>query len=244
MVQQSWRIEEIFPRFVNAQMAKGVSDKTVQTYHRHFRALGYHLDMTMTFDELTKESLDAMLVSLRKSGVSPNTISSYARVFRTFLKWCRSEGYTDLSLPNIQDKEAVKGSYTDEELIALLRKPAKSCDFCEYRNWVIVNFLINSGCRAGTVRNIQNRDVSLPDKRVIYRHTKTGKLQSVPLCSQMVKILTEYMSIQLIHKTTDAGGTSRFIRLDLTDMAVRDKVLRAFSNDELDHIFESYGFFE
>ena len=196
MAQKSWKIEEIFPRFVNAQMAKGVSDKTVLTYNRHFRSLGYHLDMTMTFDELTKEALDSMLVSLRKSGVSPNTISSYARVFRTFLKWCRAEGYTDLSLPNIQDKETVKGSYTDEELIALLRKPAKDCDFCEYRNWVIVNFLINSGCRAGTIRNIQNRDVSLSDKRVIYRHTKTGKLQSVPLCSQMAKILSEYMSIR------------------------------------------------
>ena len=165
MAQKSWKIEEIFPRFVNAQMAKGVSDKTVLTYNRHFRSLGYHLDMTMTFDELTKEALDSMLVSLRKSGVSPNTISSYARVFRTFLKWCRAEGYTDLSLPNIQDKETVKGSYTDEELIALLRRPAKDCDFCEYRNWVIVNFLINSGCRAGTIRNIQNRDVSLSDNR-------------------------------------------------------------------------------
>ena len=50
--------------------------------------------------------------------------------------------------------------------------------------------------------------------------------------------------IQLIHKTTDAGGTSRFIRLDLTDMAVRDKVLHAFSNDELDHIFETDGIIE
>lgn len=177
-------------------MAKGVSDKTVLTYNRHFHSLGYHLDMTMTFDELTKEALDSMLVSLRKSGVSPNSISSYARVFRTFLKWCRAEGYTDLSLPNIPDKETVKGSYTDEELIALLKKPPKDCDFCEYRNWVIVNFLINSGCRAATIRNIQNRDVSLPDKRVIYRHTKTGKLQSVPLCSQMAKILSEYMGIR------------------------------------------------
>ena len=42
MAQKSWRIEEIFPRFVNAQMAKGVSDKTVLTYNRHFHSLGYH----------------------------------------------------------------------------------------------------------------------------------------------------------------------------------------------------------
>lgn len=120
MTQKSWIIEEAFPRFVKAQAAKGVTYKTILTYNRHFHALSYHLDMAKTFDELTKDDLDSMLISLRKSGVSPNTISSYARVFRTFLKWCRGEGYTDLSLPNIQDKETVKGTYTDEELIALL----------------------------------------------------------------------------------------------------------------------------
>ena len=95
MAKKVGKMRKINPRFVNAQMAKGVNDKTVLTYNRYFHSLGYHLDMTMTFDELTKEGLDSMLVSLRKSGVSPNTISSYARVFRTFLKWCRAEGYTE-----------------------------------------------------------------------------------------------------------------------------------------------------
>ncbi len=65
------------------------------------------------------------------------------------------------------------------------------------------------------------------------------------------KALAEYAKsedrigrIQLIHKTTDAGGNNRFIRLDLTDIAVRDKVLRAFSNDELDHLFDVDGIIE
>ncbi|MBC5730583.1 DEAD/DEAH box helicase [Pseudoflavonifractor hominis] len=50
--------------------------------------------------------------------------------------------------------------------------------------------------------------------------------------------------IQLIHKITGAGNKSRFVRLDLTDISVRDKVLRAASNEELDHIFETDGLFE
>ena len=85
MAQKSWKIEEIFPRFVIAQMAKGVSDKTVLTYNRHFRSLGYHLDMTTTFDELTKEALLVSLDSMRKSGVSPNTISSYAKTYENHM---------------------------------------------------------------------------------------------------------------------------------------------------------------
>lgn len=49
--------------------------------------------------------------------------------------------------------------------------------------------------------------------------------------------------IQLVHKRTDAGGNSRFARLDLTDLAVQNKVLHAISNDELDHIFDTDGEF-
>lgn len=61
------------------------------------------------------------------------------------------------------------------------------------------------------------------------------------------KALAEYAKaeerigrVQLIHRTMDAGG-SKFTRLDLTDIAVCDKVLRAMSNEELDHIFNTDG---
>ena len=49
--------------------------------------------------------------------------------------------------------------------------------------------------------------------------------------------------IQLIHKNNNASG-SKFARLDLTDMVVRDKVLRAMTSDELDHIFDTDGIAE
>lgn len=50
--------------------------------------------------------------------------------------------------------------------------------------------------------------------------------------------------IQLIHKDIDSRGNSGFFRLELTDFSVREKVLRAISNDELNHIFDTDGFFE
>lgn len=49
--------------------------------------------------------------------------------------------------------------------------------------------------------------------------------------------------VQLIHKVTGVG-TSHFVRLELTDISVRDKVLRAMSNEELNHIFDTDGIVE
>ena len=72
----------------------------------------------------------------------------------------------------------MKETYTDEELELLLKKPDKNCDFCDYRSWAIVNFLLNSSCRAATVRNIQNRDVDLHARQITLRHTKRGRSRS------------------------------------------------------------------
>ena len=49
--------------------------------------------------------------------------------------------------------------------------------------------------------------------------------------------------IQLIRMSEDAAKNKRFKRLDMSKSAIRDKVSHATSNDELDHIFDTDGFF-
>ena len=49
--------------------------------------------------------------------------------------------------------------------------------------------------------------------------------------------------IQLIRMAKDAVGHNRFKRLDMAMSAVREKVSHAMTNDELDHIFATDGFF-
>ena len=81
-------------------------------------------------------------------------------------------------------------------VIVVLKRPEKDCSFAEYRNWIIVNFLLNSGCRAATIRNIQNKDVDFDAMRVIFRHNKNGKIQVIPLCSLMGNLLKNYMKVR------------------------------------------------
>ena len=189
-------VAEVFEDFVISQTAQGLSSVTLTNYRHHFHSISRHLDTSQSMDTLTKSKLEAMVVSMRQSGLAHNSISSYCRVLRTFLGWCEREGMTVPPMPHIKDKETVKESYTDEELEAILKRPNKNCSFCEYRNWVVVNFLMNCGCRASTVRNIQNRDVDLDTRQIIFRHNKNSKIQTVPLCSVMVSILREYMAVR------------------------------------------------
>ena len=168
----------------------------MQTYRGHFKCVSRHLDTDMPFSSLSNDVTNSMIVSMRESGLAHNSISSYTRVLRTFFNWCSGEGLAVPTVPKLKDAETVKETYTDEELKLLLKKPDKKADFCEYRNWVIINFLLNSGCRSATVRNIQIRDVLLENNQIMSRHNKNGKVQVIPLCEVMVSVLRSYMAIR------------------------------------------------
>lgn len=50
--------------------------------------------------------------------------------------------------------------------------------------------------------------------------------------------------IQLIRMGKDDAGNDRFKRLDMSKEAIRDRVLRAVTNDDLDEYFDKYGFID
>ena len=100
-------LKEVFDDFVVSQTAKGLSEVTFTTYHRHLRSISHHLDIQKPLDSLTRKDLEAMVVSMRTAGLAHNTISSYCRVLRTFLNWCKRNGMSVPELPNIKDKELI-----------------------------------------------------------------------------------------------------------------------------------------
>ena len=187
-------IKETFSDFIISKKTKGLAEKTLQSYQSQFQAVARHMDVKMDIAMLQKADLDAMIISMRDASLSPNSINSYTRTLKSFFSWCNEQGITRLNIPLYKAEETVKETYSDAELAALLKKPdIRKATFAEYRDWVIINFLLNCGSRAATVRAIQIRDVDLDGGMVFYRHTKNRKAQVIPLCSAMVAILREYL---------------------------------------------------
>ncbi len=213
-----------FELFLVDGAARGLSEKTNSTYRCHLQGMAHYLDTEMPLSKLQRSHINTMIVKMREKDLATNTISSYVRVLTTFLHWCDREGYCHVEPPKFKQVETVKETYTDDELIALLRRPSPTCRFSIYRNWVIINFLLNSGCRSASIRNIQNRDVFLDSQQVILRHNKNGKVQSLPLCQQMRAILQEYQQIR-------GGKPEDYLFCDefggqLTESALRQGIAR------------------
>lgn len=190
-------IADAFEEFITDKKAEGLSDKTIATYKNHFYCISKWLDAEMPVAELEDKHLKQVVAEMRETALSPNSIASYVRTLKSFLSWCNANDKTQANLKTYKAPETVKETYTDKELKLLLQKPKiKTCSFTEYRNWVIINLLLNCGCRAATVRSFLIKDVNFDNYTITYRHTKNGKIQIVPLCSTMVSILREYMRIR------------------------------------------------
>lgn len=191
---KTFTIIDAFGIFVNEKLAEGCSKSTVQAYSFHMNSSGHYVNLNMPIETLTTDRLKKMVLQMRQSNLSPNSIRSYTATWSTFLGWARREGLTLAQIQLFKGRETAVGYYSKDDVAKLLKKPnLKKVDFAEYRNWVMVNLFINNGCRSSTVRNIRIEDVHLDDSLIVMRHNKSRKVIGIPLSPYLKQLLKTYM---------------------------------------------------
>ena len=66
-------LDETFADFLLSRRAKGLAEKTLESYSSQWKAVTRHLDTGTDIAALQKADLDAMIVSMRDAGLSPNS---------------------------------------------------------------------------------------------------------------------------------------------------------------------------
>ena len=185
-----------FENFLLFKKGAGIADKTLISYSQHFHAAGKYIDWNKPIEDITMHDINGMVSTLRDRSLSPRTIATYVVFCKAFFSWASEQHLSTLNISLYKYEDSAKETYTDDELRILLKKPnLRKCPFSEYRNWVIINLLMNSGCRAATLRNIRISDMDLSAGLCYFRHTKNKKAQVSPLCAEMRGILQEYLKI-------------------------------------------------
>ena len=189
-------IQAAFEQFQKQNQLKNLSQGTIDFYSskaRHF--FNFLEDTDQPVDCITEATVVDYIFSLKEKQLHDTTINTYLRMVRAFLYWCMDKGYLEhFSIQLIRADNPIKEAYTSDELERLLKTPdQKTCSFAEYRNWVMVNFLLGTGCRASTLVNLKIEDINFSDGTVLFRHMKTRNQQIVPLTRALLKILEEYL---------------------------------------------------
>lgn len=187
-------LEVAYNEFAKQKEFEGLAERTLHKYKYCWTEFEHSITAVFT-SEITLNSINEYLHYL-KENTRTNDVTQRIRVqqIRVAIYWFIEQGYTPyfrIKLPKAVTK--VKDIYTTAELEKLLVKPdIKQCAFSEYRNWVAVNFLLGTGCRANTLVNIQIKDLDMKTAQVRYSHTKNKRQQVVPLTKVLVKVLNEY----------------------------------------------------
>jgi len=91
-------------------------------------------------------------------------------------------------------QEEVPETFTEEEVLKLVQPPDRNADFVEYRNWVMVNLMLNNGNRRSTLIGYQIKDVDLNNRMLRMNTTKSKYAQQIVISPDMTFILKKYIA--------------------------------------------------
>jgi len=188
--------KEAFENFIRHRKVRNLSPNTIKTYESDFRYFSDFYDSSRLCADIKKETVYGFIEYLRENtNANDITIYSYMTHIRAILYYFMEEGYTKkFSIEMPKKEKTIKPTYTDRELVKLLEKPnLKKCEFTDYRNWVMVNYLLATGNRLRTMINLKIGDIDFDNNLICMLKTKNKKQQIIPLSKQLKPILQEYL---------------------------------------------------
>lgn len=190
-------LDEAFNEFIQQKEANGLAPSTIRNYN-----LSYHIFYTYNeFDKetpvtiITNNLINKWINHMRKEEIATSSINHYLREIRAFTNFCVKREYLDspIEIPQLKQQEELPKFYSDEDIEKLLAKPSNNDTFTEWRMWGIVNFVLATGARASTIRNVQLDDIDFNNANInLSRHTKNREALNIPLSSTLANALREY----------------------------------------------------
>lgn len=191
------QFSEGYEEFINYCKVRNLRPATIKHYDDIINyTWNSYFDKNRYIDEISLKTIEGFIVYCKGKGQKEVTINTNVRGIRAVLYYFMKMDYLDdFKISEIKENKEIIETYTKEEIEVLLKKPnIKKCPFYEYRNWVICNFLLATGCRASTLVNIKPKDIDLDNGLIYYSHTKNRKQKAVPISGTLQVILSEYMA--------------------------------------------------
>lgn len=189
-------ILEAMEHFKNYNIAKNLSVHTIRQYDDSLKIFKEFYDCNNLCSTITESTIFAFTAFLRKRGnMNDISINTHLRPIRAMCYYFMKLGYTEpFQITMVKTQKQIKETYTDYEIEILLRKPKISkTTFAEYRNWVIVNYLLATGNRVATVCDLKINDIDFDTGTIRLCRTKNRREQIIPISRTLKDILKEYM---------------------------------------------------
>lgn len=222
-------LEKAFEEFILFCKQNNYREDTIKHYKSGYKQIEKFLPSNTPVKQITINTYNDFLLYINNLDISQQTILSYAKDFKRIVNYFISKDYTRkfmIKLPRV-DNKAIE-CYSDEEIKIMLKRP-KNPTFTSYRDWVICNFILSTGIHLSSLTNIKIKDLDINDCVVNIMHTKNRKPLLIPLNSNIVKILKEYLKQRQSNNKEDYLFCNVYNK-QLTRLAV-GQTLRKYNKD-------------
>lgn len=197
--KQNLTMQEAFNLYINEKKLNNYSESTINGKISHMGIFFTYVHPERLIKDISEDDIRFFIQSKINDNVKPISINSYLRCIRAFFNWAYNKQYmnTKLQFNLLRVQETNKKTFSDDNLFMLLKKPdLNKCNFSTYRDWVIINFILATGCRRGTIINILNEDIYIAEEYFEINKSKNKKSQLLPIATSLKPILIEYMSVR------------------------------------------------
>jgi integrase/recombinase XerD len=190
-------LDELHKLFLLDGRSRGLTTVTETFYGDNWKIFLKNMPHVTTLDYINEKTFNDYKLRLQSTKLKSTSINTNLRGIRTFFNWLINHSYVEpFKMKLIKSQKEIKEVYTDDELTKILKRPTRKEiieSYSEYRNWVIVNYLVGTGNRASSIINLLVKDLS--EGYIYLRHTKNKKPQIVPLPENLNLILKEYIHL-------------------------------------------------
>lgn len=190
-------LSSAFSSFISSKEALGLSPKSISNYEKTFSLFTSYFSFNnlTPITSVTQQTIYQFIQHLKNKDLSTYSINSYLRNLRTFFNFCYDQQIISerIVCKELRAQEAMPKCYSDEEIEALLIKPARNSSYTEQRTYAIVNTVLATGMRAGSIVSLTLSSISFTKGEIYLPHTKNKKASVLPLSSALSTVLHDFI---------------------------------------------------
>lgn len=192
------KVIKAFEKFIHSRKLKGVSENTITSYRNltsHFlKFIGLDTEM----ENICQEDLENFVDYLYSIAISRNSIASYIRNTKIFLKWYQKKNVVNYSAAELVIPKAPKKLvyiYNPTEIDMIFNSIDTCCEWLTVRNKAIIALMLDSGLRQAEVCNLKICNIFFDVCRLKVCG-KGNKERIVPLGNMAQRFIQEYLTLR------------------------------------------------
>ena len=191
-------LKQTLDEFINTRVMFGLVEKSIVDYKEFCSRFVLKIGSEKDYQNLCQSDITDYILDLMNMPLSKNTIATYIRHLKVYLKWC-TENYKDtnfdykkIKVPKSPKKNVMV--YSDDDIRQMFQSVDADAEWIVIRYCAIVALMLDSGLRQAEITRIICMDIDFR-RKTLNVHGKGDKDRVVPLGQISSSYIKKYTAL-------------------------------------------------